>query len=91
LIQFECGFVRHHQLRNQHSLNHIFCAIGGAEHMHLMRAGEVANLVVGGDLVAATGDYSADPGPEYPIRSMESRTCANKINKTDEVLSAVAN
>src|SRR3974390_3017654 len=32
---------------------HIFRAIGGAEHMHLVGAREVANLVISGDLVAA--------------------------------------
>src|SRR5262249_37965019 len=34
---------------------HVLDAVGGAEDMHLVRAGEVANHVVSGDLVAAVG------------------------------------
>src|SRR6516225_4430916 len=44
---------------------HILCSVGGTEHMYLVRAGEVANLVVGGNLVAAVG------GEGHPLGDVE--------------------
>src|SRR5215471_2344541 len=69
---------------------HIFCTIGGAEHMHLVRAGKVANLVVGGDLVAAVrreGHALTDvEDPHEARRSSCARTASTNWSASSKLI-----